>query len=246
MSGAAEPALQLLESGGLNLSGVLSGPGYDERVPPGWTRCELLPQARAVLVLASGGRALWSAFCSAPEAGLSRDPLDRYTRRLVEEAAARLPGASRAVFSFEAREGRFADFVALARAAGLGSPSRLGLLLHPRYGPWMSIRAALLTEVELPETPADPGFDPCTGCPAPCAAACPASAPTPGGFDLAACTATRSSERDCALRCAARRGCRVGPEHAYAPEAEAFHFRAADRLRGACRSARNVSHLARS
>ena len=37
----------------------------------------------------------------------------------------------------------------LARAAGLAGPSFLGVVIHPVYGPWMALRAALLINQEL-------------------------------------------------------------------------------------------------
>jgi hypothetical protein len=185
------------------------------------------------VVVASGGRALFDAFSSAPEAALSSDPVDAYTRRVVETAAGCLGGGALALFAFEQRGGVYADFVALGQAAGLGAPSRLGLLLHPEFGPWMSIRAVVLTEREVAETGPARGFDPCSGCPAPCVRACRGEAvPTAAGvfdsarFDVAACCATRASEPGCRLRCDARRACVIGPDHAYSPAAETHHMRA--------------------
>ncbi len=223
-----------LQAEGLNLLGCLGRARYDALVPRAWQAAQVLPAARSVLVVASGGRALFEAFRAAPESRLARDPLDAYTRRVVEAAAERLARPTRALFAFERRGGAFADFVALGRAAGLGSPSRLGLLLHPVYGPWLSIRALLLTARELPETPERAGFDPCRGCPAPCADACPGRAVGPARFDANACAATRRREPGCRARCAARRACVVGPEHAYAPAAEAHHMLALDALTGPC------------
>lgn len=220
-----------LGAAGLNLLGCLSRSRYDALVPSGWQAERLLPAARSVLVVASGGRALFAAFRTSPEARRERDPLDAYTRRVVAAAAEGLAGPWRALFAFERRGGCFADFVALGRAAGLGAGSRLGLLLHPVYGPWLSIRALVLTPRELPETPPLADFAPCRGCPAPCAAACPGGAVAPAGFDVDTCSATRRREPACLTRCAARRACILGPQHAYAPGAEAHHMRA---LAGAC------------
>jgi epoxyqueuosine reductase QueG len=212
---------------GLNVSGVLSADRYDALVPPAWRAARLLPDARSAVVVASGGRALWNALRSSPEYGQRADPVDRYTRRVTEalaQALTREGQRSAALLAFERRDGAYADFVALGRAAGLGAPSRLGLLLHPIYGPWMSIRAVLLTALALPETAPPPGFDPCPGCPAPCAEACPGGAPAPGGFDLARCDATRRREPHCRLDCTARRACVLGSAHAYADEALAHHM----------------------
>jgi hypothetical protein len=228
----------------MGLLGVLAATRYDALVPAAWGSPALRPGARAALVVASGGRALFAAFSAAPEASLARpkaaqrgeaersrtssEPLDAYTVRVVEAAARCLGGGARALYAFEQRGGVYADFVALGQAAGLGAPSRLGLLLHPEFGPWMSIRALLLTDTEVAETGPARGFDPCLGCPAPCVRACHGEAVPVATrqFDVAACRATRASEPGCRLRCDARRACVIGPDHAYSPEAEAHHMRA--------------------
>jgi len=211
-----------LATAGLNLHGCLPAARYDACVPPAWRTQALAPSTRSALLLAAGGRALFVAFAQAPEARLPTDPLDSYTRRVVEGVLRHL--GTRAVFAFERRGGGFADFVALGRASGLGAPSRLGLLLHPVYGPWLSLRAVLLTPLAFPETPPLADFDPCSGCAAPCAAACPGDALPVTGFDVASCAATRSLRVPCRERCDARRACVIGPEHAYAAAAEAHHM----------------------
>ena len=225
MAGAGDFAAiaPALSAAGINLRGCLRVDRYDAGIPPAWRARSLLPSARSALVLAAGGRALFEAFRAAPEARRRGDPLDAYTRRVAEEVADRLAG--RALFAFERRGGAFADFVALGRAAGLGAPSRLGLLLHPEFGPWMSIRAVVLTVQELPETRPLAAFDPCRGCAAPCDRACRGAAVAGERFDIAGCAATRRVEAACRLRCDARRACVVGTEHRYADVAEAHHMR---------------------
>jgi epoxyqueuosine reductase QueG len=126
----------------------------------------------------------------------------------------------------------YADFVALGHAAGLGVPSRLGLLIHPEFGPWLSLRAAILCERTLVPTPELVRFEPCAGCPAPCAGACHGEALAGARFDTAACLATRLREPACKARCDARRACVYGREHAYREHAEAHHMRAAGALAG--------------
>jgi hypothetical protein len=156
-------------------------------------------------VVGSGGRALWDSLASAPEFGATADPLDAYTRRVTEAAAAELEAGARAVFAFERRGGVYADFVELGRLAGLGAPSRLRLLLHPIYGPWMSLRAIVLTRADwVIGSTAPRAFDPCRDCPAPCERAGPD--PT-----------------------ARRLACVVGPDHAYS-EAAIDHLRRHMRL----------------
>jgi hypothetical protein len=217
VSGSAEQELpagvaDALRGVGCNLLGRLSRERWDALVPDAWSGAALLPAARSVWLVASGGGAFFQAFSRAPESRLPRDPLDAFTRRVVEAAAAALPAACRAVFPFEQRGGRYADFVALAR------------VIHRHYGPWWALRAALLTSLELPASPEPPPFDPCRGCPAPCVAACPGGA-VQETFRVGACLETRRREPGCRLACAARRACVVGPEHAYPEEEEAHHMR---------------------
>jgi hypothetical protein len=213
----------VLSEAGLNLFGVLSIARYDALVPAAWRAAAELPSARSAVLLAAAGRSLFAALGLAPEAGLAHDPLDHYTRRVVEAAVE--PLAGRALFAFERRGERYADFVALGRAAGLGAPSRLGLLLHPEYGPWMSLRALILLPLALPETPPCDDFEPCSGCPAPCSEACPGAALTAAGFEIDRCAATRRRVPGCALKCDARRSCVLGSEHRYEDSAEAHHMR---------------------
>ncbi len=184
------------------------------------------------MLIGNGGSALWEAFRRSPESGAGPDPLDAYTRRVVTEAVGalghELPTTRHRVrMAFEQEGGVHADFVDLARQAGLGARSRLGLLLHPRYGPWFALRAAILSEavIEAKTPVAPPGFDPCAGCPAPCADACPGSALASGRFDVVRCQRHRAVDPACAGSCAARRACVVGREFAYPAEALAHHMR---------------------
>lgn len=212
----------LLAEAGWNLRGALPIERYDARVAAPWRAPELLPGARSALVLGSGGRALWQAFQRSPEFARERDPLDAFCTRQAGAVASLLLG--RAVLAHESRQGGFADLVALGVEAGLGVRSRLALLVHPVYGPWLSIRAVVLTPRQLAPAPSLAGFDPCPSCPAPCAQACPGAAVAPQGFQIERCAATRAREPGCAGRCDARRACVLGPEHRYADDAEAHHM----------------------
>jgi epoxyqueuosine reductase QueG len=209
---------------GFNVFGAISAPSYDDLVTASWRCAALCPDARSVVIVGSGGPALFEAFAVSPEAALSDDPLDAYTRRVIETEAPKLGAPNRAAFPFDRSGEGYADFVSLGRAAGLGAPSRLGMILHPVFGPWFALRAALLLPVELTSPALSVGFDPCRGCLAPCAAICPAGAPTPDGFDRASCAAARARTPGCRLRCDARRACVIGPDHAYSTAAEAHHM----------------------
>jgi hypothetical protein len=213
-----------LEAAGFNLLGELAAADYDARVPRAWKLAEQAPRARGVWIAGHGGRALWPRFSTSPESRLETDPLDRYTRRVLEECAARSPAVLGFALYSEKRADAYLPLVALARLAGLGTPGRVGVLLHPVFGPWISLRAALFSAEPL-ATPAPLAYAACDACPAPCADACHGRAIGPGGLDAARCYATRSSLASCALRCDARLACPVGAEHAYPPEQIAHHYR---------------------
>lgn len=226
-----------LEAVGIDLAGVLAVERYDELVPPAWQSAAWLEGARSAVVLGCGGRSFEIALAAAPGASEVADPVDTFAKVHVDRVARTLSDGgepSRAFYywqSFSQADDRsepspgFADFVALARAAGLGEPGRLRVLLHPEFGPWMAIRAVLLSTLALEPTPplADPA--PCLDCPAPCATACPGDALAAGPLDWARCFETREHEPACETRCAARHACVIGPDHAYSPRWEAHFMR---------------------
>jgi epoxyqueuosine reductase QueG len=113
----------------------------------------------------------------------------------------------------------------LAEAAGLGTVSPvINALLHPRFGPWVSIRAAVLV-VGKPFGPirdrsiADT-FQPCCSCSRPCLHACPTGVHDgTGASDLHRCLQHRDSG-GCEIGCQVRRACPVGSVERYGPVEE--------------------------
>lgn len=191
---------------GLNCVGVADGTGWDR----------VLSGCRSIVVVGSGGPALWEAFVRAGPRPW-RDPLDTFVRDAV---SAVVPGAGRWVFSSDAHD---VDFRTLAVAAGLGWPSRLGLVLHPVWGTWLGLRAAWFTTEGLTPTGPLPSPPACDGCPAPCVSACPGNALAPA-FDIGACSAFRLGDPRCGATCAARTACPVGVEHRYPAEELRYHM----------------------
>jgi len=217
-------ALESLARAGLGLSGTLPISAYDALVPPAWRAAELAPGARGALVVGNAGRTLWDCFERSPERARDDDPLDAYTRRALADASRLFEPEAAVAFYADRRDGRYLPLVALARRAGFGSPGRIGVLIHPEFGPWIALRAVLLVPESLPETSAPP-FDPCTGCPAPCVAACVGVAVHESGLDARRCYDTRLANPACAGACAARSACVVGPEHAYSAAQLAHHMK---------------------
>jgi hypothetical protein len=216
---------------GMNLVGATSVAAYDARVTTGRRLADRAAGARGIVVVGNGGAAFWQAFRAAVPAPSAdeRHPLDRFTRSAVEDATADLAGARRH-FPFDPGPGTL-DFQALGELAGLGRPSLVGVLVHPEFGPWIALRAAIVVpgEVVAPR-PAD-GFDPCPRCvERPCVAACPTGAVGPQGWDVPRCVAHRlAAEANCAAGCSARLDCVYGRAHRPPPDALAFHQAAARR-----------------
>jgi epoxyqueuosine reductase QueG len=181
------------------------------------------------VVVGSGGPAFFDCFQRAGIEAADRapNPLDRYTRRVVEAAVggALAPLEIRYAVSFPfAGISPLIPFQRLGRAAGIGPPGPLGLQIHPVYGPWWAYRALVVVDRPLSDGPSL--GDVCAGCPAPCVGACPGSAVSRTGFSIPTCHAHRLRAEPCRLSCAARVACVRGPEHRYRDEELAFHMAA--------------------
>ena len=206
---------------------------YDSAVKPAVRSGLIDSAARSIVVLGNGGGALWAALkahaARNPGWWQRENPLDDFTREIVERDAAAPARAAglRCTVTYPFMNGApMLDFVALARAGGIAGPSILGVAVHPRFGPWIAFRAALMLDVELDKPGEAAGFDPCPGCAArTCISACPAGAVSfEKGWDVPLCLTHRVElEADCAGRCHARVGCVIGPEHRYPDDELAHH-----------------------
>jgi hypothetical protein len=145
---------------------------------------------------------------------------------VVEEAARPLLGGIPVRFVYPFRfPADPISFMRLGACAGLGRPGLVGVLLHPEFGPWIALRAAILVPFALSATGPAARFDPCPACTErSCMAACPAGAVGTGGWDVPRCASSRARSDDpCAARCHARFDCVLGREHRYPAEALAYH-----------------------
>lgn len=144
--------------------------------------------AACLVLLGAVGDSHWPAFSASDEAQDGRpDPLDRWSRRLIEGLAH--GWRARALFPFDGPP--FWPFQRWAVRAEPVHLSPLGLLIHPRYGLWHSYRGALafdrLLEGLPEEGPAGSAAaagasepSPCVTCEArPCLSACPVAAFVP-------------------------------------------------------------------
>lgn len=187
-----------------------------------------LPDGRpaGTLVLAGtvGGES-WARFRRSPEAmDGEADPLDRWSRRIVEEVARSFDAVP--LFPF----GRpYLPFQRWAMRAEAVAPSPLGILIHPDYGLWHAYRGALAFAGRLSLPAPDRRPRPCDTCEGrPCLSACPVGAFTGKGYDAQKCLGHLEAPTgsDClAESCRARRACPVGVPYRYRAEQSVFHMR---------------------
>ena len=223
---------------GLNLIGTTAMSDYEALVPSQYHLKPRFPETETVIVIGNGGGEFWKHFREYAEArpGYFQQhdhPLDAYTVAVLRARLTPLLDAARAqyrlIYPFQFFSGLTVSFMHLAQAAGLSRPSILGVQLHPRYGPWLAWRAAVLIDHALPALPAPAqDFEPCATCvERPCIAACPAQAVSAEeGWDLPSCVQHRLETRtDCVDRCHARYNCVYGREHRYPEDELAYHQR---------------------
>ncbi len=181
----------------------------------------------SAVVVGSGGRALWQHLQgngrSIGEPRRGYHPIDDFSERalLTEvENFRRLGYEACALFPFDKKP---VNFVKLAESAGIGVLSPVvPFLLHPVYGPWISLRGAILLEARIPSNDALADFEPCSGCDSPCLSACPASVYGKGGEVRLDRCADHRSANGCVGGCEVRRACPIGKEHRFDASEEAF------------------------
>ncbi len=228
---------------GLNLIGTTARADYEALVPSQYHINQRFPEAETIVVIGNGGGAFWKHFRAYVETRPGylqqhEHPLDDYTVEVIGAGLAPLLDEVRLryrlIYPFQFFSGLTVSFRHLAQAAGLAGPSILGLQIHPTYGPWMALRAAILIDQNLKALPAlsvpavAQGFDPCPTCvERPCLAACPAQAiSAEKGWDVPSCAQHRLHvPTDCIDRCHARYHCVYGREHRYPEDELEYHQR---------------------
>lgn len=177
-----------------------------------------------VVMIGHAGPRLWERFDAERPEGI--DPLDRWTRSVLAPVSERF-GAT-LVLPNDGPPWR--PFQRWAIRAEPVHPSPLGLLIHPEFGLWHALRAALVfpDARDLPARADAPS--PCTTCAdRPCLTACPVGAFDGRSYAADRCAAHVRSDagRDCRDRgCRARRACPVGQDRAWGDDQQAFHMAA--------------------
>ena len=192
---------------------------------------ELNEHETGLLLVGNRGSSYWPVFSGSPEfADGQADPLDRWSERIAGLICGEHAGL-RAVFPSDGPP--YLPFQRWAMTAEALSPSPLGLLIHPVYGLWHSIRFALLFDWD--DDPVGPAADavaasPCDSCAdRPCLQRCPINAFTEQGYDFLACASylKNNEAAEChQLGCLARYACPVGDDYRYDSAQHRFHLQA--------------------
>ncbi|MBP8811736.1 MAG: hypothetical protein KBG48_30935 [Kofleriaceae bacterium] len=198
-------------------SGVVAD--YNVRVPDN-LRLPDFGRPQALVVLVGNTAALWPRFQAAltdPRLAAAAHPLDSYAAATITAAVDAAAGDLR-------RELRFAPeppprrvaLQRLAEATGLAAIAPSHLAIHPVYGSWFGLRAAIVLDVDgEPATPAPrPACDCAIGC-GPAMARAMAAGPPRDGREL------RDRWR---LWLAVRDACPVGRGHRYGDDQLTYHY----------------------
>ena len=201
--------------------------GEDEVAPTGPSGAP----AKSVLLVGQAGAAPWPLFqlWLGQQARDIANPLDTWSSEVIG-AVARGCGAR----AESPSDRPYLPFQQWAmRAEGL-KPSPLGILMHPRYGPWHAYRGALLFEDEISLPEVHEAIHLCDTCvDKPCLKSCPVDAYSGQGFAHEACLGHVRGPRGEPCRsggCLDRNACPYGADYRYPPEMQAFHMAAFARL----------------
>lgn len=181
-------------------------------------------RTRVVVMVGNAGSAMWEAFRR--DAPLGPDPLDRWSRAVLERVAARHD----ADIVMPSDGPPFAPFQQWAMRAEPVFPSPLGLLIDPRWGLWHGYRGALLFARNLEVPKRETRVSPCEDCSErPCLSACPVNAFHPDVYRVQDCADHLKSMagKECMeTGCQARHACPVGQAAYPGAEQAEFHMRA--------------------
>ena len=207
------------QAAGIDLVRPFAVHWYNEKVPleqqlPTFERHPCLG------ILVGNTRALWPRFLHAARvdsALLERDdPIDGYVEAALNDACA---GLSTRWQCFMAHGARGLAIQRLAQHAGLAYLSPGHLSVHPTFGPWIALRAAIVVDVDGPRGEAPSMSAPCDDCATRCEPA----------FARAAATLVEPVNQAAVtphwqLWVAARDACPLGREHRYDDLQIGYHY----------------------
>lgn len=193
----------------------------------------LFPEVKSILLIGFGGKSFWGVFQeylkNTPEYKSDRiNLIDDYSVLKFKEASNILNEyhvSHKSVYPF-GENALDLNFLKMGELAGAGIKSLLGILLHPVYGPWISLRGAILTNLTLNQFDSPlSDFTPCPSCNKPCISVCPANTISESGWDWESCMKFRLSNDTCAKSCASRRACPYGEQEQYSEQQLEYHHK---------------------
>ncbi len=183
-----------------------------------------LHETGQTLVLLGAGAGLWPIFMQSDEyTDAHPDPLDRWSKRVVGKIA--IAFEAEAIFPSDGPP--YAPFIRWAQGTRQFFQSPTGMLVHPKAGLMISIRAAIRVPDVWPIDP--PAHNPCNTCAGrPCVSACPVGALSETApYDVPACKTflDTTDGQDCmAHGCKVRRACPISQAFERDPAQSAFHM----------------------
>jgi len=207
--------------------------GWYNGLVTGTLRLEDFGSASNLAIVVGNTRALWPKFLRAlrlePELLAAAHPLHAYTEQSISRAVALLGVPASLRWSHAGGPGLVA-MQRLAHAAGLAYLAESQLSVHPVYGPWIALRAALSFALPGPPGPAPQLHHPCGACGARCRPAFERAllASQQGPLGVAV-------EPTWRLWLACRDACPTGREHRYDEAQIRYHYlKDRQQLRAAC------------
>ena len=202
---------RMLDKKSLDIVGYFNPDGSDN----------VCSKVRTILLVGPKEPFFWDVFKKSSEyRDNEENPLDRWSKKTIEEVAIKLN--ARSFFPFEAP---FQPFIDWAKKCSTMGSSPVHLLVHKEKGLFISFRGALGIN-EYIESPNNSN-DICTPCEKPCINACPVSALNKGGYDVMRCKEylKTPSGQECRDGCLVRRSCPIG-QNLRQKEPSNFHMRA--------------------
>ncbi|NNK77294.1 MAG: ferredoxin [Litoreibacter sp.] len=179
-------------------------------------------EAGTLLLLGPHEPGFWEHLTASAEwQSAGKDPVDRWSRRVIGEWAGEL--GTKAFFPFTGPP--YHPFFSWALRSGQAWQSPVSLLVHSRAGLMVSYRGALTLKERLDLPAAVPC--PCETCEQPCLTACPAGALGADGYDVAAChdfLDTPEGKEIMDRGCAVRRSCPVSQSYGRLEAQSAYHM----------------------
>ena len=117
---------------------------------------------RTLALVIGNTRAMWPHALAGCDPTLDH-PIDTWVEQSIGSVLAELNVRARVWFPHEPPPRRL-PFQRIAQIAGLGWLGPAMLLIHPEFGPWISLRALIVVDEPGPATAVIPTPDPCREC----------------------------------------------------------------------------------